>query len=121
MDEDFADQDTTDVTAQILIGADKATLFPTDVTNPDGTIAETNMCRLMKSRITDRVILFGACEDHNHDDYPDLEEEARADQVEGSCNQVQVDRDTDQVSALATLMDALAITSIDDISLADNE
>ena len=119
---EFADQDTADVTAQILIGVDKATLFPTDVTNPDGTIAETSMCRLMKSRITNRVILFGACEDHNHADYPDLEEDdGRADRIEGSCNQVQIDKDADQVSALATLMDALAITSIDDISLVDKE
>ena len=121
LDEEFADQDTTDVKAQILIGADKAILFPTDVTNPDGTIAETNMCRLMKSRITDRVIMFGACDDHDHGDYPDLEEEMDADRMEGSCNQVQVDRDTNQVSALASIMDALAITSIDDISIADKE
>ena len=47
----------------------------------------------MRSRITDRVIMFGACEDHDHEDY---EEEMKVN------NQ-------------------LAITSIDDISLADDE
>ena len=116
LDEEFADQDTSDVRAQILIGADRAILFPTDVKNPDGTIVETKTCRLVRSRITGWVIMFGAGEDHDHEDY---EEEMEVDKEEGSCNQVY--KDTHQVSALASTMDGLAITSIDNISLADNE
>ena len=65
--------------------------------------------------------MFGACEDHEHEDYPDLEEEMDVDEMEGSCNQVQVNKGTSKVSALALIMDELAITSLDDISLADNE
>ena len=63
----FADQDNSNVKAQILVGADQAKLFPVTVTNPAGEPIETEMCRLMRSRITNRLIVFGACKDQGDD------------------------------------------------------
>merc|ERR1712115_318296 len=63
LDDIFADQDHLNVDAQILVGADKSKLFPITVTSPTGEPIETEMCRLMRSRITNRLILFGACKD----------------------------------------------------------
>ena len=44
MDEEFADQETFDVGAQILIGADRSKLFPDWVKNEDGMFKETDTC-----------------------------------------------------------------------------
>ena len=63
LEDTFADQDNSNVKAQILVGADQAKLFPVTVTNPAGEPIETEMCRLMRSRITNRLIVFGACKD----------------------------------------------------------
>merc|ERR1711895_253029 len=63
LEDTFANHDHANVHAQILVGADKAKLFPVTVTNPAGEPIETEMCRLMRSRITNRLILFGACKD----------------------------------------------------------
>ena len=59
----FADQNHDNVKAQILVGADRPTLFPIAEMDHNGTLIETNKCRLMRSRITNRLILFGAHED----------------------------------------------------------
>ena len=59
----FADQDNSNVKAQILVGADQAKLFPITVTNPAGQPIETDVCRLMRSRITNKLIIFGACKE----------------------------------------------------------
>ena len=59
----FADQDNSNVKAQILVGADQAKLFPITVTNPAGQPIETDVCQLMRSRITNRLIIFGACKE----------------------------------------------------------
>ena len=67
LEDTFADQDHHNVDAQILVGADKSKLFPITVTNHAGEPIETEMCRLMRSRITNRLILFGACKDHGDD------------------------------------------------------
>ena len=44
LDEEFADQDTFNVGAQILIGADRAILFPDWIKNPDGTFMQSRTC-----------------------------------------------------------------------------
>ena len=49
-----ANQDTYGVTAQILLGADQATLFPHAVRNPTGELLQVNQARLMHSEITDK-------------------------------------------------------------------
>ena len=56
--------------AQILVGADRPTLFPIAEMDHNGTPIETNKCRLMRSRITNRLILFGAHEDDQ--DYQEI-------------------------------------------------
>ena len=56
LDEEFADQETFAVGAQILIGADRSKLFPDWVRNADGTFVETENCRIMRSVITNRII-----------------------------------------------------------------
>merc|ERR1712240_704409 len=58
----FADQDHSTVKAQILVGADRPTLFPIAEMDHNGNPIETSKCRLMRSRITNRLILFGAHE-----------------------------------------------------------
>ena len=64
LDDTFADQDYYNVDAQILVGADRSKLFPITVTDPAGEPIETDKCRLMRSRITNKLILFGACDEH---------------------------------------------------------
>ena len=60
----FADQDHDNVKAQILVGADKSTLFPIAEMDSNGKPIETGKCRLMRSRITNKLIPFGAYEDN---------------------------------------------------------
>ena len=52
IEEDFADQDTYGIEAQILLGADRATLFPHCVKTEEGAMIQTSMRRLMQSSIT---------------------------------------------------------------------
>merc|ERR1711873_215352 len=73
-DDVFADQDHYNVKAQILVGADKSTIFPVAELDSNGDPIETDKCRLMRSRITNKLIPFGACEDHqSHDDMMETE------------------------------------------------
>ena len=58
---EWADQDTYGVAAQILLGADQATLFPHAVTEQTGSLLQVNQARLMQSEITGRYIIFGSC------------------------------------------------------------
>ena len=62
---EWADQDTYGVSAQILLGADQATLFPHAVKYHTGSLMQINQARLMQSEITGRYIIFGACSRHN--------------------------------------------------------
>ena len=61
IDSEWADQDTLGVTAQILLGADQATLFSHAVTDQTGFLLLVNQARLMKSEITGKYIMFGSC------------------------------------------------------------
>ena len=67
-EEEFADQDTSDVQAQILIGADRATIFPVCELNRHEKPIELGSCRLMRSSITDKLIMFGACNTEGPED-----------------------------------------------------
>ena len=49
---EWADQDTYGVSAQILLGADQATLFPHAVKDRTGSLMQINQARLMQSEIT---------------------------------------------------------------------
>ena len=66
--EDFADQDTSDVQAQVLVGADKATIFPYCELNRHEKPIEIGSCRLMRSKVTNKLIMFGACETEDQED-----------------------------------------------------
>jgi hypothetical protein len=68
LEDDFADQDTSDVQAQILVGADKATIFPVCELNKYEKPVELGSCRLMRSRVTNKLIMFGACENEDQED-----------------------------------------------------
>ena len=48
--------------AQILLGADCARIFPVHVVQPNGTPVQIKHCRLMRSVLTSRYLLFGASE-----------------------------------------------------------
>ena len=47
------------MTAQILLGADQATLFPHAVRNP-AELLQVNQARLMRSETTGKYIIFGS-------------------------------------------------------------
>ena len=47
--------------AQILLGADQATLFPHAVKDQTGSLLQVNQARLIKSEITGKYIIFGSC------------------------------------------------------------
>ena len=81
LDDTFADQDYYNVDAQILVGADRSKLFPITVTDPTGEPIETDKCRLMRSRITNRLILFGACDEHE-DELDRMDTKAQIHQVQ---------------------------------------
>ena len=59
-----ADQDTYEVSAQILFGADQAILFPHAVKDWTGSLMQINQARLMQSEITGKYIIFRACSRH---------------------------------------------------------
>ena len=50
------------IPAQLLIGADLAYLFPQEVQDAAGSPIQTRQCRLKKSRISGRYILFGTAQ-----------------------------------------------------------
>ena len=60
----WADQDTYGIAAQILLGADQATLFPHAVKDQTGSLLQVSQARLMQSKITGRYIIFGSCNRH---------------------------------------------------------
>ena len=47
------------VPAQILIGVDYASIFPVSVLTSDGLPVQTKNCRLMKSVLSGRYLMFG--------------------------------------------------------------
>ena len=79
----FADQDHDNVKAQILVGADKSTLFPIAEMDSNGKPIETGKCRLMRSRITNKLIPFGAYED-NQDHQEIMKPEVQIPKVQAS-------------------------------------
>ena len=61
---EWADQDTYGVAAQILLGADQATLFPHALKDRTGSLLQVSQARLMQSEITGRYIIFRSCSRH---------------------------------------------------------
>ena len=57
----WAEQDTYDVSAQILLGADQARFFPHEARDEQGALLQTDNARLMQSEITGNFIIFGSC------------------------------------------------------------
>ena len=112
LEEEFADQETFNVEAQILIGADKSKIFPDWVKNEDGTFKQTETCRLMRSTITNKIIMFGACEGHEHSDHDmSFEEE------DTGCYSNQVNPNVEAISALASVMETMAIGDFENASM----
>ena len=70
----WADKETDRVPAQILLGADKATLLPICVTDETGSPVQTESCRLMESSITGRYIMFGSCTKDHHKAQQNIED-----------------------------------------------
>ena len=110
------EQRVKDVRAQILIGADRAILFPDWIKNPDGTFMQSRTCRLIRSVITNRVITFGACDNHSdHGQGMDIENGG------ASIHNTQVDSSIQAVSALTSVMETMAITDVEDVSMISDE
>ena len=69
--------------AQILVGADRPTLFPIAEIDHNGKPIETSKCCLMRSRLTNRLILFGAYED-DQDDQGSMDSDEKFPNVQAS-------------------------------------
>ena len=111
LEDEFADQDTFDVHAQILIGADKATVFPYCELNKYDKPVQVRSCRLMRSHLTNKLIMFGACETH---------EKSR--NTTGEVSQVNLIRaNASKSDALANSMNTLAISDIDPTSISKEQ
>ena len=108
LDDTFADQDYYNVQAQILVGADKSKLFPLAERDRTGEPIETDKCRLMRSRITNKLILFGACDEHE-------ESQERMD-TEAQIHQVQAVETDDE--KLSSIMQNLAISDFEPVDSA---
>ena len=108
LDDTFADQDYYNVKAQILVGADKSKLFPLAERDSRGDPIETDKCRLMRSRITNKLILFGACEEHQ-------DNQERMD-TEAQIHQVQAVEAADE--SLCSIMQNLAISDFEPVDSA---
>ena len=52
------------IVAEILLGADQATLFRHAVKDQTGSLLQVSQARLMQSEITGRYIIFGSCNRH---------------------------------------------------------
>ena len=105
LDDTFADQDYYNVQAQILVGADKSKLFPLAERDSKGEPIETDKCRLMRSRITNKLILFGACDEHQ-------DSQERMD-TEAQIHQVQAVEAADE--SLCSIMQNLAISDFEPV------
>ena len=103
LSDELADQDMVDIQAQILVGADKATIFPYCETDEDGKPMQVSSCRLMRSHLTNKLILFGACKEHEDT------REARCDSMYVHHTQATTSGD----EALTSGMSILAITDLD--------
>ena len=70
----------------------------------------------MRSTITNRIILFGACTGHDHEDhFMDYEEDHT------STYSTQVNSNTQGLSALASVMEHLSITDFEDARMVSQE
>ena len=105
--DEFADQDTFDVHAQILVGADKATVFPYCEMDENGKPIQISSCRLMRSHLTNKLIMFGACEEH--EDSGDTTGDAL------QVNHIRANTKDDE--ALTNSMSILAISDFDPTSV----
>ena len=111
LEDEFADQDTFDVQAQILIGADMATVFPYCELNRHDRPVKVKSCRLMRSYLTNKLIMFGACETH---------ENSRNTTREAS--QVNLIRaNASKSDAIVNSMNTLAISDIDPASISKKQ
>ena len=77
---------------------------------------ETDTCRLMRSTITNKIIMFGACVGHDHQDH---EMEFEEDHM--STHSTQIDPNVQAVSALASVMEHMAITDFEDVRMVSDE
>merc|ERR1711867_400459 len=99
--------DYYNVQAQILVGADKSKLFPLAERDRKGDLIETDKCRLMRSRITNKLIIFGACEEHQ-DNQEMMDTEAQV-------HQLQAVEASDE--NLSSIMQNLAISDFEPVDL----
>ena len=72
------------------------------------------MCRLMQSSISDKLIIFSACEGHE-----EYEEEMDTTEPDASINQVHADTEAQQDLQLASIIELLAIADFEEISMED--
>ena len=111
MGDEFADQDTFDIQAQILVGADKATVFPYCEINENGRPIQVSSCRLMRSHLTNKLIMFGACEKH----------EGHEDTTDDSLQVNHIQANTKNDEALTNSMSILAISDLDPTSVVKDQ
>ena len=64
LEDEIADQDTAGVHAVIVVGAERAEIFPQPELNESGNPVQVGSYRLMRSKLTNRLIVFKACEVH---------------------------------------------------------
>ena len=64
LEDEIADQDTAGVHAVIVVGAEKAEIFPQPEHNKSGNPVQVGSYRLMRSKLTNRLIVSKACEVH---------------------------------------------------------
>ena len=80
----WADKETYDVSAQILLGADQVNSFPIEDRDDQGKMLRTNHVHLMKSQNTGNYIIFGSCGSKHSKQPTDTEFEVQTNRVQGS-------------------------------------
>ena len=77
---------------------------------------QSRTCRLMRSVITNRVISFGACDNYgDHGQNMDIEDGG------ASIHNTRVNSNFQAISALTSVMESMAITDVENISMASDE
>ena len=104
----WADQDTYGIAAQILLGADQATMFPHALKNKTGSLHQIGQARLMQSEITGKYIIFGSC--HKHTSH------SRRRNTWIQSNQVHENKDQDpDQEVLVSIMGSINLDDVDQI------
>ena len=101
LEDEFANQDSFEVDAQILVGADNATIFPHALKDADGSLVQTETCQLMQSSITNRLIMFGS-----NSENADSTEDRDTSEPPAQAHQVQVDTAAQKDAELASHSDS---------------